>query len=337
MKRAAQFLVVALIIGCFASNTLAQDKEHMFDGFWKTERGSIVKIDGDEGIFVHTPVESWKSYIDKLIIRNIHKKDDKWIADEYIAPDGKGFWAEIEWELNENRIIRRVLLQGHTVESYYEKVGVVSENPGIHLDSPGQSDNSGIRLPANPPKGNAGRFGIGVRVGYGDYSDDDQTFSGGKVELESDGAFMYGVNLTYFLHEYFSLELGVDYSETDVYLNYSSGMSGKAGELEQIPVLLTGRMHFSTNHKVTPYLGVGIGYYFNDFDNDSGSPNIDIDDSFGFHVNGGLEVFITDDAAINLDMKYVWEEVDVDNNFPGSDEEFKRNQFVAGVGLKYYF
>jgi outer membrane protein len=317
MKRAAQFLVVALIIGCFASNILAQDKEHMFDGFWKTERGSIVKIDGDEGIFVHTPVESWKSYIDKLIIRNIHKKDDKWIADEYI--------------------IRRVLLQGHTVESYYEKVGVVSENPGIHLDSPGQSDNSGIRLPANPPKGNAGRFGIGVRVGYGDYSDDDQTFSGGKVELESDGTFMYEVNLTYFLHEYFSLELGVDYTETDVYLNYSSGMSGKAGDLEQIPVLLTGRMHFSTNHKVTPYLGVGIGYYFNDFDSDSGSSNIDVDDSFGFHVNGGLEVFITDDAAINLDMKYVWEEVDVDNNFPGSDEEFKRNQFVAGVGLKYYF
>jgi outer membrane protein len=319
MKRAAQFLVVALIIGCFASNILAQDKEHMFDGFWKTERGSIVKIDGDEGVFVYTPVESWKSYIDKLIIRNIHKKDDKWIADEYISPDGKGFWAEIEWELSENRIIRRVLFQGHTVESYYEKVGVVSQNSGVHLDNPGQSDDPGIRLPANPRKSNAGRFGLGARIAYVNYDE------------EPNDAAMYGVNLTYFFHRYASFELSVDYTDADVV-----GLSGDAGALEQVPVLLTLRMHFSTNPMVSPYIGGGVGYYFNDFDSDSGSP-IDVDNNFGVHVNGGLEVFITDNAAINLDIKYVWQELDVDNKPPGLDEEFKRNQFVAGVGFKVYF
>jgi outer membrane protein len=345
MKRAAQFLVVALIIGCFASNTLAQDKEHMFDGFWKTERGSIVKIDGDEGIFVHTPVESWKSYIDKLIIRNIHKKDDKWIADEYISPNGKGFWAEIEWELNENRIIRRVLLQGHTVESYYEKVGVVSQNPGIHLDNPGQSDNPGIRLPANPPKSNAGRFGIGARAAYVDYSNDDYVVYGVKVDTEPDDSGMYGVNLTYFFDRYASFELSVDYTEADVELS-ALGLSGDAGALEQVPVLLTLRMHFSTNPRVSPYIGGGVGWYFNSFDTNrpvaefiyGPGADIDVDDTYGFHVNAGIEVFLNNNLAINFDIKHIWSDVEAEVNVPGfTDEEFDLNALVAGVGLKYYF
>ena len=185
---------------------------------------------------------------------------------------------------------------------------------------------------------NEGKLGVGARVGFVDYSDDDQTFSGVEIELESDDAWMYEVNLTYFVQEYFSLELGAGYTETDEYLYSSLGMSGSAGDMEQIPVLLTARVHFSTNHEVTPYLGAGIGYYFNDFDSNSSSPDIDVDDSFGFHVNGGLEVFITDYVAINVDIKYVWNEVDVDINLPGfGSEDFKRNQFVAGAGCKFYF
>jgi hypothetical protein len=130
MKRAARFLIVALIIGGFAGNGLAQDKESLFDGFWKTIRGSIVKIDGDQGTFVYTPLQSWTGYVDKVVIRNIRQQDNKWIAEEFIAPQGKGFWAEIEWELKGDRIIRRVLFRGKTVESHYERIGAVSATSG---------------------------------------------------------------------------------------------------------------------------------------------------------------------------------------------------------------
>jgi hypothetical protein len=200
MKRAAQFLIVALIVVSFASNSLAQDEENLFDGFWKTRRGSIVKIDGDQGIFVYTPVESWKGHIDKVIIRNIHQEENKWIADEYIAPNGKGFWAGIEWELNKNRIIRRVLFEGKTVESYYERVAAVSDNPGIHAVNPGiHSDNPGTHSSANSPQSIEGRFGIGARVAYVNYSDDNYVVSGVEIDTEPDDAAMYGVNLTYFV------------------------------------------------------------------------------------------------------------------------------------------
>jgi hypothetical protein len=121
MKRAAQLLVVILIIGGLVSNCLAQDEENLFDGLWRTERGSIVKMDGNQGVFVFTPVKSWKGYINRVVIKNIRQKDDKWIAEEFIVPDGKGLWTEVEWELQGNRIIRHVLFQGKSVASYYER------------------------------------------------------------------------------------------------------------------------------------------------------------------------------------------------------------------------
>ncbi len=128
MKRVARFLIVILIIGGLASNGLAQDDESLFDGLWRTESGSIIKIDGDQGIFVYTPVKSWKGYINRVVIRNIRQNDNKWIADEFIAPDGKGLWAEVELELKEDRIIRRVLFKGELVESYYKKTGLHKPN-----------------------------------------------------------------------------------------------------------------------------------------------------------------------------------------------------------------
>ena len=331
MKRAVRFFVAGFIIIGFWSNCLAQDDKSPFDGFWQTKRGSIVKIEGDQGVFVYTPVESWKDYIDQVVIRNIHQKDDKWIAEEFIAPNGKGFWAEIEWELNKNRIIRRLLFQGKVVEAYYDRVGAGSANPGIHS-------------PSNSSQSLRGKFGIGARVAHVFYLDDHYYEFGVKIEEEPDDAVMYGINCTYFLHEYFSLELSADYVETDVELSVL-GLSGNVGQLTQVPVLLTGRIHFSTSSKVSPYLGGGVGYYFNDFDSErviteflyGPGADIDVDESIGYHVAGGVEVFVSDNAAINLDLRYVWNEIDAEINLSGfGDEELDVDAFIAGLGFKFY-
>ena len=190
-----------------------------------------------------------------------------------------------------------------------------------------------------------GRLGLGARVSYVNFTDDDYTVYGVKVDVEPDESIMYGVNLTYFIQNYLSLELSVDYTETDVDLK-ALGLSGDAGDFESIPVLLSLRAHLDTNTKVSPYLLVGVGYFFNDIDqNDSTiefiygpGADVDLDDSFGFHVGGGVEVFVSENVAVNLDLKYICTEVEADVNVAGfTDEDLDMDSFVAGLGIKYYF
>jgi len=190
-----------------------------------------------------------------------------------------------------------------------------------------------------------GRLGIGARVSYVDFSDDDYTVYGVKVDVEPDEDIMYEGNLTYFIQDYLSLELSVGYTETDVDFD-ALGMEVDAGDFETIPVLLSLRAHLSTNTKVSPYLLFGIGYFFNDFDQNDpvvefiygAGADIDVDDSFGFHVGGGVEVFVTENVALNLDLKYIWTKVEADVNIPGfKDEDIDMDSFVAGLGIKFYF
>ena len=191
-----------------------------------------------------------------------------------------------------------------------------------------------------------GRLGLGARVSYVNYSGDDYTVYGFKVDVEPDESAMYGVNLTYFVHRYLSLELSVDYVEADVDLEVL-GVSVNIGELEQIPILLSLRTHLSTNPKVSPYLTIGIGYYLNDF-NLSGlvtsvtppGAELDPDDSVGFHAGGGIEYFFNEHFAFNFDLKYLWNKTDVKDKAPGYttvEYSVDLNSFIAGIGFKYYF
>jgi len=190
-----------------------------------------------------------------------------------------------------------------------------------------------------------GRLGLGARVSYANYSDDDYTLYGVKVDVEADDSVMYGVNLTYFPAWYYSLELSVDYTKTDVELS-ALGLSGDGGELKSIPVLLSLRTHLSPSTKVSPYFTIGVGYFFNDFDqNDStvefiygSGVKVDVDDSFGFHLGAGVEFFISENAAVNLDFKYIWTSFEGEVNVPGfSDVDLDINPIVLGLGIKYYF
>ena len=196
-----------------------------------------------------------------------------------------------------------------------------------------------------------GRLGLGARMAFVSYAGDSYDISFYDVETDFDYAAMYGGNLTYFVHKYFSFELSVDHVETDVDLKISvPGYPIKTvvgvGEVEQLPILLTARTHFSTNPKVNPYFGIGIGYYLNDFHSNDlvrsvlpPGGKLDIDNSIGFHINTGVEIFLNERFALNLELKCIWNETDLKAKAPGyltEEVDFQLDAFVAGAGFKIY-
>ncbi|MDD5451320.1 MAG: outer membrane beta-barrel protein [Desulfovibrionales bacterium] len=173
------------------------------------------------------------------------------------------------------------------------------------------------------------KFGIGIRASY--YNVDTGILVAYDPEIDSSG--LYGINLTYFLNEIFSLELSGEYTKADMTIHT---LGGKVGEFTQVPILLTARLHLPAGETISPYIGAGLGYYFNDFDKTNSSSTVTgVDNSFGYHVAAGLEVFFLQNWAANLDLKYIWNQADFQRT-TGTDE-IDLDAFSAGVGLKYYF
>jgi outer membrane protein len=191
-----------------------------------------------------------------------------------------------------------------------------------------------------------GKFGIGALVAYANYSDDEYDYGGNIYEVDFENAAWYGVNLTYFVHKYFSFELSGNYVKTDVNLKVNHAAT-YIGEAEQTPILLAARTHFSTNPKFNPYVSVGVGYFLNDYELSASASSsipvgsvVDVEDSIGWFLGTGVEYFINEHFALNLDFKYLFNNTDI--KLKSSDESWLEESigldlFTFGAGLKFYF
>jgi len=183
----------------------------------------------------------------------------------------------------------------------------------------------------------AEKFGVGVNVSFMGTAD---TGSGDAIDF--DGTTLIGLNATAYLNRLISLSVDLGYSQID--LDAGGGIIGaveSAGELNQTPLLVTARVHLPLFDSVDPYVGGGIGYYFNDFDTSDFvtllGGQITVDDSFAAHINAGLEVIVWESLAFNVDLKYLWSEADLSDPASILSGDLEMRTFVAGVGLKLYF
>lgn len=199
-----------------------------------------------------------------------------------------------------------------------------------------------------------GRSGVGVRVSYLEYNNDNYELNDIVIGATPDDATGFGINYTYIADYYISFEFSADYIKTDLELSsLALGLSGNAGDMTQIPILLAGRFHPYVTNKVTPYFSAGLGYLFNHIDSNrdtaefiyGSGARFEISDTFVSFVGGGIEVFFAKNIALNLDLKYIWTRVKgtvtkygtaTEVGFSAA-EDFDIDPFVAGVGIKYYF
>jgi outer membrane protein W len=188
----------------------------------------------------------------------------------------------------------------------------------------------------------AKKFGVGGRLAYYDISDDQVK----DLTLEWTQSLLYEGLVTYSFTKSLSLEVVGGYTETDLSRVEPGISSDEFGELKQFPVLLNARYVFWPSSEIGIYIGGGVGYYFNDFSlTDTGKSDfpglaVEMDDSFGFQVIGGVEFFLNDKVSINWDARYAWNKADYMERSSGSPEEqfeVDLNAFTFALGIKYYF
>lgn len=108
-----------------------------------------------------------------------------------------------------------------------------------------------------------------------------------------------------------------------------------------LPPTLTLQYHFAPDNKFSPYVGAGINYsMFYGEDDDSGFQGLDVHGGFGYALQAGADYWINDRWGINLDIKYINLEVDVDSSLNGTAlraDNVDLDPVIIGAGVSYRF
>jgi len=196
-----------------------------------------------------------------------------------------------------------------------------------------------------------GSIGFGARL-YGVFPKGD-SFRGEKLDFSNEVGGE--VNATYRFLKYFVLEGGIGYTQFDI-KNKTLGV--KWATIEALPIFATLQFRWVSSEPealkwIVPYASIGGGYYLLEIEERSELRNywfptwigidLTIDDTFFFHLGGGLDIFLTKNIALNFDARYAWAKTDIDEkqSFGFISRELgdtiNLNAAFIGAGFKFYF
>jgi outer membrane protein len=192
--------------------------------------------------------------------------------------------------------------------------------------------------------GMKGKFGLGAR--FASVDSINHTSNSGTINsnIEPNTFSQYTVTGTYYILDYLAVELEAGYGETKISTSNANGLGTEYGWLKQFPILMSVRYMIPTGTNWSPYIGAGGGYYVNDFTIDrtyqtaNATPDVNVNNSYSYHANVGVECFVTRNSSVNLDVKYTWNRVDFENaSGTIRSEEVDLDGLSIGAGFKVFF
>jgi outer membrane protein W len=196
-----------------------------------------------------------------------------------------------------------------------------------------------------------GSIGFGARV-YGVFPQSDSFLA---QDLEFENGLGGEVFVSYRFLRCFALEGGVGYTEIDV-KNDTLGVGW--AKIDMLPIFAALQLRWISKKPeelkwIVPYASIGGGYYVLDIEEKSGLRNfwlrdgvgvdLEIDDTFFFQLGGGFDIFLTDHLVFNLDARYSWADMDIDErksdgvNIRVLGDTVDFDAVFIAAGLKFYF
>lgn len=150
-----------------------------------------------------------------------------------------------------------------------------------------------------------------VRVGVAHVSpnDDSGELSGvAGAEVGVDGATSLGISFGYMVSERLGVGvLGAWPFEHDIKGKGALAGAGTVAEAKQLPPTVTLQYHFAPQASARPFVGAGINYtrFFSEKTRGLGGASIDLDDSWGWALEAGIDVDIADAWALSGQLWYI--------------------------------
>jgi len=130
------------------------------------------------------------------------------------------------------------------------------------------------------------------------------------------------LTLTYFLNKNLAVELFCCFGKTSLDGDGILDPVGEIGETWMFPPILTLQYHFDGLGPLKPFVGVGVEWihYFDEDIGNNGLKNanlgftpvkVDLEDSWGFALQAGVDYDLGGGWSLGLDVKKVWEDTKV--------------------------
>jgi outer membrane protein len=158
---------------------------------------------------------------------------------------------------------------------------------------------------------------------------------GGDVEVSDE--YTPEIDFTYFLTDRFALELIAATARHNVRAENTAAGDLDLGKVNHLPPTLLLQWHVAPDYFISPYFGAGINYtIFYDADPGPDIDSINYDNSLGWALQFGTDIFVYKNLLINLDVKYIRMETkaEINNSFHARADI---NPWLFGVGIGYKF
>jgi outer membrane protein len=161
-------------------------------------------------------------------------------------------------------------------------------------------------------------------------------------EVSVSNSFAPEIDVSYFLTDNLALELIAATTKHDINGKGTLETIGELADTWVLPPTLTLQYHFAPNSKVRPYVGAGLNYtlFYSEDASDGlesaiGETDVELEDSFGFALQAGVDFDLSDRISLNLDVKYI----DIDTKAKLTTGQLENrvkvsvDPMVFGVGL----
>lgn len=145
------------------------------------------------------------------------------------------------------------------------------------------------------------------------------------------------LTITYFLNPNLALELFCCFSKHEI--EGKGSIEGvDLGDTWIFPPALTLQYHFNAG-SMKPYVGAGVQYiaFFNESTAPGlGNSQLEIDNAFGFTLQAGVDIPVSDGWYINADVKKTWLNTDAQwSNGVNADVDVDPWLFTVGGGFRF--